>query len=1026
MSAAQAARNEAQLRHAVEGALERACEQRAIPWTPFQLERALKERGKSTKFVDVAHGAVIIEYEPPRSFAGRLNAKAKHARDQAEEYALLISVEEGRRLEDYILVIWDGSHIGFGGYEAGVASWENLVAFDINAANRLLDLLKWNGRPLVHPLLLEALVGPDSEYGASLIPELYASVCKAEAASGPSKTKMLFTEWRRLFSQVVGFQPANMRSLLARQEISHDQPYEENPAAYLFALNTYIAIIAKIVAACALPRPSQNLLDLTVPVSERLRAVETGELFEQSGILNMLSGDFFAWYLDSDDWGKYRRHLEALFTKLGGIDFTIAKKHPSATRDLFKGIYERFIPREVRHALGEFYTPDWLAEHGMDLINWRVEDSLTDPTCGSGTFLLEALRRRRIKYGEKVSARELLIGLNGIDLNPLAVLAAKGSLAVFLSPFLDAANPIRLPVYLADAIAPASVSDGLFPNYSYIMHTEVGPKDFSVPKALVVHADFFKIFGKIRTLIDADVDVVRIKNAIEQDLIDIGLDGSDIVTVAATIENLASLHDQGWNGIWCSILADRFAAGALPPSSHICGNPPWVKWSNLPEEYTKTIQSQCRQLGVFSNDKWVGGIEADISTVITYQAIYRYLAPAGRLGFFLPGSIFTTPSSAGFRKFSVGPESIECKVLLVEDFDEINPFDGVTNLPRFLALQRDARTVFPVPYRVWQVKETSPAKVRRSESAEEFRKLAQCIDYVGVPVPGGDGGRPWLIGSLAEQAVFAKIFGEGERAYQARKGVTADRNGIFWVYETGQRDEGVVGVRNAASIGKVKGIAEITARIESKHLFPLLRGQGVKPFSAVPDKDLRLIVPQRGMHGDPDLAVHSPLVFKFLSRFKSHLESRSSLKRFQKGQAFYSLWSTGAYTFSPYKVLWREIGKSFAAAYVGSVVTGFSGEKVVIPDHKLYFIPVDTEDEAAYLTGFLNAPIVSGAVSAYASQLSLGVSVADYLHIPKFDNKNGDMEAIKNIAMKVTREGAGASSADLSSLDALVGKMLSL
>lgn len=1025
-AAAEAAQNEAQLRHELEAALKQACEAKRIPWTPFQLERALKESGKPTKFADVAHGAVVIEYEPPKSFAGKANGKARHARTQAEEYAILISAEEGRRLEDYVLVVWDGSHISFGNYIAGEPEWDGVVPFDTAAASRLLDLLECDGRPLVHPQLLRVLVGPDSEHGIALIPLLYASICEAVAAPRASKTKMLFTEWRRLFSQVVGFQPENMKSLLARQEISHDQPYDQHPAAYLFALNTYIAIIAKVVAACALPKPSQNLLDPSVPVADRLRAVETGALFEESGILNMLSGDFFAWYLDDKSWDKSQPHLEAMFAKLSGIDFAIAKKNPSTTRDLFKGIYERFIPREVRHALGEFYTPDWLAEHGLDLIEWDTDQPLTDPTCGSGTFLLEALRRRRLRHGDGASARTLIAGLNGIDLNPLAVLVAKGSLAVFLSPFLDPSDPIRLPVYLADAINPASTSPGLFPSYSYIIQTEIGPKEFSVPPVMIGHADFFKVFATIRMLIDADFNTAKVIRAIKPDLNRMLLNSADIQTIETTVKNLISLHEQGWNGIWCAILADRFAAGAIPPSSRVCGNPPWVKWSNLPEEYTKSIQEECRRLGVFSSNTWVGGIESDISTVVTYQAIYRYLAPSGRLGFFLPGSVFTTPSSAGFRKFAVGPEGVECKVLLVEDFDEVKPFDGVTNLPRFLAVERNAATVFPVPYRKWILAAVPASKLRCSANAEAFRQGAQRKDYTAVPVPGGNSGRPWLIGSARAQAVFSKIFAGSERVYQARKGVTADRNGVFWVREESQRDEKSVTVRNAASVGKTKGIPEITAPIESMHLFPLLRGQGVRPFSAIPDRELRIIVPQRGMHGDPDLPTNAPMTFKFLSRFKSELESRSSLKRFQKGQAFYSLWSTGIYTFAPFKVLWREIGKSFAAAYVGSALTRFAGEKPVIPDHKLYFIPIETEAEAAYLTGFLNAPVISEAVSAYASQLSLGVSVAEYLNIPRFDIDNAEMVAISDISARITATLEGATTKELMDLDSRVKNILAL
>ena len=102
VSATESARNEAQLRHELEKALEQACSGRSIPWTPFQLERALKAKGKPTKFADVAHGAVVIEYEPPKSFGGRAGTKANHARQQSEEYAVLISAEEGRALQQYV------------------------------------------------------------------------------------------------------------------------------------------------------------------------------------------------------------------------------------------------------------------------------------------------------------------------------------------------------------------------------------------------------------------------------------------------------------------------------------------------------------------------------------------------------------------------------------------------------------------------------------------------------------------------------------------------------------------------------------------------------------------------------------------------------------------------------------------------------------------------------------------------------------------------------------------------------------
>lgn len=694
-----------------------------------------------------------------------------------------------------------------------------------------------------------------------------------------------------------------------------------------------------MVAACALLNASQDIRDGSVPIDNRIASLESGELFEHAGILNMLTGDFFSWYADDPNWNHFAPHISRLTARLAGIDFNVSRKTAQSTRDLFKGIYESFVPRALRHALGEFYTPDWLAEHGLDTIGWRIEDDLLDPTCGSGTFLLDAIRRR-LQRGGRNSAAKLLRGISGIDLNPLAVLTAKGSLAVFVAPYLDPANPVRLPVYLADAINPAS--KGASGNFEHTLQTEVGKKTFKIPGKLIQHCDFYRIFARIRMLIDAEQDAKSIDAAIQSEFNYVNLAVTELQAVQETIATLVDLHCQGWNGIWCSIIADRFAAGAIHPVAFICGNPPWVKWSHLPPEYAKFIKPRCLSMGVFSTDRWVGGIESDISTVITYEAIDKYLAPSGVLGFFITGTVFTNESSEGFRKFSLHKGKLICKVELVEDFNAIKPFDGVSNHSTFLMVRRDAVTTFPVTYRMWSAVDGNGKRVRSFDDAGAFRATATHVDYLAEPVPGGKGARPWLVGTAIDHGIFKKVFASTQQNYEARKGVTSDRNGIFWVHVLNQPSSTTLTIKNAADIGKTKGIPSKTAVVETDHIFPMLRGRGVAPFSAIPDPDIRMLVPQRGMHGDPNLAISHPMTYRFLSRFKPILEARSSFKRFQeKGRhPYYSLWSTGPYTFSPFKVLWREMsGKGFAVAYTGSVLDPVLGNKVVIPDHKLYFHP---------------------------------------------------------------------------------------
>src|SRR5258707_6634702 len=353
--------DEANLRHELEKALEVSCNNLGIPWTPFQWERRV-----SRQFVDVVHGAIIIEYEASKSFKGSIGSKVLHAREQAEGYARLLSIEEGRPLTGYILVAWDGSHINFGRFTEEVPGWEPLTPFGVPTAQRLITYLETNGRPLVHPQLLSSLVGPGSSFGSKLIPLFFAAI--EASPMHQNKTWLLFAEWKRLFGQVIGVQSDRFKDLLREQGNVHNRKYEDDIPVYLFALNTYIALIAKLVAALSLSNSSRNIADTTTPIKGRIEALEMGLLFRDAGISNMLSGDFFSWYVDDVHWGSFSTEIDGLVQKLSMIDFDVSKKSPYSTRDLFNGIYQVFVPRALRHALREFYTPDWLAQHALDAI----------------------------------------------------------------------------------------------------------------------------------------------------------------------------------------------------------------------------------------------------------------------------------------------------------------------------------------------------------------------------------------------------------------------------------------------------------------------------------------------------------------------------------------------------------------------------------------------------------------------------------------------------------------------------------
>lgn len=129
--------------------------------------------------------------------------------------------------------------------------------FDSNGARALLRVMTGRAAPLVSPSVLKSYVGLDSTIGQLLVPLLFETLISSEdkgrKGAGGGKTYLLFREWRRIFGQAVGINTARLEGLIERQAAAHGTDYQSNVPAYLFALHTYLALVAKIVAALALP-----------------------------------------------------------------------------------------------------------------------------------------------------------------------------------------------------------------------------------------------------------------------------------------------------------------------------------------------------------------------------------------------------------------------------------------------------------------------------------------------------------------------------------------------------------------------------------------------------------------------------------------------------------------------------------------------------------------------------------------------------------------------------------------------------
>ncbi|MFB6165135.1 MAG: type I restriction endonuclease subunit M [Haloarculaceae archaeon] len=122
-------------------------------------------------------------------------------------------------------------------------------------------------------------------------------------------------------------------------------------------------------------------------------------------------------------------------------------------------LYRRVVDRQVRHALGEYYTPLGVAALGVDAVAGPdfAEATLLDPGCGAGAFLVAAIERKRAALtatGPDAVVDAVTGSVAGVDLNPVAVRSAQVAYAAALFDELAAAEraTVELPVTLTDAL----------------------------------------------------------------------------------------------------------------------------------------------------------------------------------------------------------------------------------------------------------------------------------------------------------------------------------------------------------------------------------------------------------------------------------------------------------------------------------------------------------------------------------------------------------------------------------------------
>ena len=356
----------------------------------------------------------------------------------------------------------------------------------------------------------------------------------------------------------------------------------EAPA--LFFQHTYLTIVAKAIATIA-------LIDTLPPDG---RALLDGKPFRDLGIVGAVEGDFFDWVLLDSRGGELVMEIARHVNRFRLRDIKA---------DILKGLYESLIDPEQRHDLGEYYTPDWLAQRICKaVIKKPSKERVIDPACGSGTFLFHAIRRllpaakkAKLKPAEAVARACDLIA--GIDVHPVAVIFARATYLLALMPTLVKGRPasVSVPVYLGDALQWNAREFMNVRDLEIIVPAEgesagALPEEEEETRAILRFPESVAIDpGLFDELLDHMLEFAERDQPPEALQGWLNLRGvthrPDVELIIETYKTLRTLQEDGRNHIWGYVARNLsrpiWLATENQKADVVVGNPPWLAYSRM-------------------------------------------------------------------------------------------------------------------------------------------------------------------------------------------------------------------------------------------------------------------------------------------------------------------------------------------------------------------------------------------------------------------------------------------------------------
>jgi hypothetical protein len=406
----------------------------------------------------------------------------------------------------------------------------------------------------------------------------------------------------------------------------------------LFLRHTYLTLLARLLAFAALMQRRPNDKDL--------QGLVDGSAFERLGIHNLVEEDFFAWVLHPGIWLKIRSLLRGLSFHLSVYDLSYINE------DLLKELYQELVDPETRHNLGEFYTPDWLAELTLREAGYGPGKSLLDPACGSGTFLFIAvhLLRERGVQGEEL-IRFVFENFAGIDIHPLAVTISKVNFLLALSPELRGKqlDLPPLPIYMANSLLMPAQKRADEP---VEIPVRVAGRPRNVSEQFEIPVEMTRQPEVVDALVDRLVELAKqdeewnaLKEGLKRSLEELGVERWSS-TWMRNLRLMRWLVEKEHDTVWRFILKNAYRPVYLAGRrfDFVAGNPPWLVYRSIEEpRYQKQVKGLVFHYELLNKKDDHLFTHMELATLFYVHCFERYLHDEGdaTIAFVMPRSVLT-------------------------------------------------------------------------------------------------------------------------------------------------------------------------------------------------------------------------------------------------------------------------------------------------------------------------------------------------------------------------------------------------